>query len=93
MKHYWSKKAEKDLDKIYLYAEANFSSELALHIYYKIKATVSQLESFPELGRKIGDHFLKRYLVVDGNIILYEIVLGKAPMVIIRSIRPRKETQ
>jgi plasmid stabilization system protein ParE len=86
----WSKKADKDLDRIYLHICKHFSVDVAVHIYYKIKLLVTKLQDFPELGRKIGKDFHKRYLVIDGNILIYEIVLNKNPMVIIRSIRPRK---
>ena len=76
MKLYWTKKAEQDLNGIYFYP--------------KIKLAVLLLISNPELGRKIGNHFHKRYLVIDGNVITYEIVLKLTPMVIIRRIKPRK---
>ena len=92
MKHYWSKKADQDLDRIYLYICKHFSREIAIDVYIKIKSSTSRLEAFPELGRKIGKQFHKRYLIIDGNIVTYEIVLGKIPKVIIRSIRPRKVT-
>ena len=91
MKSQWSTKAKKDLERITKYVTENFSVELALHVTEKLKETALYLEQYPELGRKIGDHFHKRYLIIEGNTIMYEIVLNKTPMVVIRSIRPRKE--
>ena len=91
MKSQWSKKAKKDLDRIYDYVCTHFSIELAVHIRNNLKEAALNLEQFPELGRKIDGHFLKRYLILDGNVMIYEIVLNKTPMVIIRTIRARKE--
>ena len=91
MKSLWLKKADRDLDRIVGYICTHFSKELADLVVYKIKESVLHLESFPELGRKIGGHFHKRYLVVQGNTIMYEIVLNRTPVIIVRSIRPRKE--
>ncbi len=90
MKLYWTKKAEQDLNGIYLYIVKHFSKEVAFYFYQKIKLAVQHLELNPEMGRKIGNHFHKRYLVIDGNVINYEIVLKLTPMVIIRRIKPRK---
>ena len=91
MKSRWSIKAKNDLNRITKYVTENFSVELALHITEKLRESAVFLESYPELGRKIGDHFHKRYLIIDGNVLMYEIVLSQTPMVVIRSIRPRKE--
>jgi len=90
VKHYWSKKADKDLDRIYRYVCDHFTKEIAINVYYKIKLETSRLEAFPELGRKIVTKFHLRYLVVDGNVITYEIVLDEIPRIIIRAIRPGK---
>lgn len=92
MKSEWSKKAKNDLDRITDYISTQFSFELAKYITQRLQDTAIHLESYPELGRKIGKDFHKRYLVIDGNILIYEIVLNKNPMVIIRGIRPRKST-
>lgn len=91
MKIQWSKKAKNDLDRIVQYVTAHFSPELGFHVKTNIDERVLNLENHPELGRKLGDHFHKRYLIFEGNTIMYEIVLNKTPMVVIRSIRPRKE--
>jgi plasmid stabilization system protein ParE len=90
VKSLWSKRAKKDLDRITSYVSEHFSAELAEYIKSRLKETALHLEQFPELGRKIGGHFHKRYLIIDGNTVIYEIVLQKTPMVIIREIRTRK---
>lgn len=90
MKSQWSSKAKRDLDRIAAHVETHFSHELAEKTANRIKETVFLLESFPELGRKIGGHFHKRYLIIEGNIVVYEIVLSRVPMVVIRAIKPRK---
>jgi len=85
----WTKKAEKSLDKIFQHIVDNFSFELAERTYLKIKLAVSTLADYPRLGRRIGGHEDKRQLVVAGNSIIYEIILGASPCIVIRDVRPR----
>jgi hypothetical protein len=53
-------------------------------------AAISKLAKFPELGSKIAGHADKRVLVVEGNLVVYEIVLSAEPVIVIRNIRPRR---
>ena len=90
MKSLWSIRAKKDLNRITEYISEHFSHELAEFITQKLMDTAQYIERYPELGRKIGNHFHKRYIVIDGNILIYEIVLNHDPMIVVRAIRPRK---
>ncbi|HEY8272295.1 MAG TPA: type II toxin-antitoxin system RelE/ParE family toxin [Pseudobdellovibrionaceae bacterium] len=93
MRILWTKKAEKSLDKIFQHTVDNFSFELAERTFVEIKLAVSKLSDFPYLGRRIGGHEEKRQLVISGNAIIYEIVLGASPYIIIRNVRPRGTNQ
>ena len=93
MRVLWTKKAEKNLDKIFDHTIRSFSFELAERTYFEIRLAVSKLSDFPSLGRKIGGHEEKRQLVISGNAIIYEIVLSASPYIIIRNIRPRGTNQ
>lgn len=85
----WTKKAEKNLDRIFAHTIKNFSFELAERTYLEIRLAVSKLSDFPELGRRIGGHHDKRQMILSGNTIIYEIFLGRKPYILIRNIRPR----
>ncbi len=89
----WTKKAEKNLNKIFDHTIKNFSFELAERTYFEIRLAISKLEDFPNMGRKIGGHNEKRQLVISGNSIIYEIVISASPCIIIRNIRPRGTNQ
>lgn len=89
MRVLWTKKAEKNLDKIFDHTIKNFSFELAERTYFEIRLAISKLADFPKLGRKIGGHEEKRQLVISGNAIVYEVILSASPYIIIRNIRPR----
>lgn len=89
----WTKKAEKSLDKIFQHTIDNFSFELAERTYFEIKLAISKLSDFPHLGRRIGGHEEKRQLVISGNAIIYEIILGASPNIVIRNVRPRGTNQ
>lgn len=89
MRVLWSKKAEKNLDKIFEHTIANFSFELAQRTFFEIKLAVSKLSDFPHLGRRIGGYEERRQLVISGNAIIYEVILTGAPCIVIRNVRPR----
>jgi plasmid stabilization system protein ParE len=86
----WTRKAEKNLDKILSHVQENFSFAQAEQVYWKIKMTIEKLAEFPDMGRPIGGHAGKRSFVVAGNVVVYEIILQKAPFIAIRNILPRK---
>ena len=90
MKVLWTKRAEKNLDKILERVTTHFSHALAVQVYCQLKSSIQKLSDFPELGQKVGGYHQKRSLVVEGNIIVYEIFLQKEPAIVIRNIRPRK---
>lgn len=90
MKVFFAKKAEQGLDKIYSHIVKNFDFKKAHSVREEIVAAILKLEKFPELGLKIGGDSCKRFLVVSGNLIIYEIVISKTPFVVIRNIKPRK---
>ncbi len=89
MRVLWTKKAEKNLDRIFSHTINNFSFALAERTYFEIRFAVAKLAEFPSLGRRIGGHEEKRQLVISGNTIVYEIVLEAAPYIVIRNVRPR----
>lgn len=89
----WTKKAEKNLNKIFNHTIKNFSFELAERTFFEIRLAVSKLSDFPIMGRKIGGHNEKRQLIISGNTIIYEIVISSSPYIIIRNIRPRGTDQ
>lgn len=93
MRVLWTKKAEKNLGRIFDHTINNFSFELAERTYLEIRLAVSKLSDFPNLGRKIGGHEEKRQLVISGNAIIYQIVISASPYIIIRNIRPRGTNQ
>lgn len=93
MRVLWTKKAGKSLDKIFQHTVKNFSFELAERTYFEIKLAVSKLSDLPHLGRRIGGHEEKRQLVISGNAIIYEIVLGASPYIVVRNVRPRGTNQ
>jgi plasmid stabilization system protein ParE len=85
----WTKKAEKNLNKIFDHTIKKFSFELAERTFFEIRLAVSKLSDFPNMGRKIGGHNEKRQLIISGNTIIHEIVMSSSPYIIIRNIRPR----
>lgn len=90
MKVYFSKKAETGLDKIFTHVVENFTFEKAQIIRNELASSILKLAEFPELGSKLAGQSDKRVLIVDGNAIIYEIVLTKVPYNIIRNIKPRR---
>ena len=90
MKIKWTKKAESNLSKIFEHTLENFSFEKAQGVFLIIREASSRLSEYPEMGRKIGNHFHKRYLIAEGNVLVYEILLEKDSCIVIRNIRPRK---
>lgn len=90
MKIYFSKKAETGLDKIFTHVVENFTFEKAQIIRNELPSSILKLGEFPELGSKLAGQSDKRVLIVDGNAILYEIILTKEPYIIIRNIKPRR---
>jgi plasmid stabilization system protein ParE len=89
MRVFWTKKAEKNLDKIFQHIIKNFLSELAERTYFEVRLAVAKLSELPQLGRRIGGYEERRQLVVSGNAIIYEIVLGASSYIVIRNVRPR----
>ena len=89
MKAYFSKRAEKGLEKIFSHVVKNFSQAQAQIVRNELVASIIKIGEFPELGAKIAGQSDKRVLFVSGNAIIYEIVLQKDPFVVIRNIRPR----
>jgi plasmid stabilization system protein ParE len=85
----WTKKAEKNLNKIFDHTVKNFSFELAERTFFEIRLAVSKLSDFPSMGRRIGGHKEKRQLIISGNTIICEIVISASPFIVIRSIQPR----
>ena len=89
MKVLWTKKAEKNLLKIFKHIVKNFSFEIAEEKSHELQYLISMLSEFPNMGRMIGGYFEKRQLIVSENTVIYEIVLGPVPYILIRDIRPR----
>ena len=69
----------------------NFTFEKVQNIKNELASSILKLGEFPELGRKLASQSDKRVLIVDGNAIIYEIVLTKGPYIIIRNIKPRRK--
>ena len=90
MKVFFSKKAEKGLEKIFSHVVKNFNHKQAQTIRNKLVNSILKLGQFPDLGSKIAGQADKRVLVVEGNLIIYEIILSAQPIIVIRNIRPRK---
>lgn len=90
MRVLWTKKAEKNLNKIFNHLIKNFSFEVAEKNFHEIQFLVSKLSDFPNMGRMIGGNYEKRQLIVSENTIIYEIVLGPNPYILVRNIRPRR---
>ena len=89
MKVLFSKKAESGLDKILTHVVKNFSPQKAQAVRNRLVASILKLGKFPEMGLKIAGQADKRVFAVDGNLIIYEIVLKAEPFIVIRNIRPR----
>jgi plasmid stabilization system protein ParE len=90
VKVYFSEKAEIALDKIFSYVVDNFTFEKAQIVRNELVSSIFKLGEFPELGSKLAGQSDKRVLILDGNAILYEIVLSNEPYIIIRNIKPRR---
>ena len=90
MKVFFSKKAEKALEKIYQHVVDNFTKAQAKLVRDELVSSILKIGEFPELGAKIAGQAEKRVLVVAGNLIVYEIVLLAEPFIVIRNIRPRR---
>jgi len=90
MKIRFSRKAEKSLAKIFDHTKKNFSQDLALKILGTISQSITKLGEFPRLGQPIHRDPLRRKLVVEGNVVLYEILLTGDPSIVIRNLRPRR---
>ena len=90
MKVFFSKKAETGLEKIFDHIVQNFNQTQAQIIRNELIGTILKIGEFPGLGTKIASQADKRILFVEGNAIIYEIVLRAEPIIVIRNIRPRK---
>lgn len=90
MRVYFSKKAEIGLDKFFTHVIENFTFAKAQIIRNELASSTLKLGEFPELGSKLAGQSDKRVLIVDGNAIIYEIMLTKEPYIIIRNIKPRR---
>ena len=90
MKVLFSKRAERGLEKIFSHIVENFSHKQGQVIRDQLVASILKLSKFPDLGSKIAGQADKRVLVVAGNLVIYEIVLRAEPVIVIRSIRPRR---
>lgn len=90
MRVYFTIKAEKGLEKIYSHVQEHFTRDEAELIWANLKTSILKLEDFPELGVKIAGQADKRVFYIDGNAVIYEIVLKKEPIIAIRNIRPRR---
>jgi plasmid stabilization system protein ParE len=90
MRILWTKKAEKNLNKILSHLIKNFSFEVAEKNFHEIQFLVSKLSDFPNMGRMIGGNYEKRQLIVSENTIIYEIILGPDSYILIRNVRPRR---
>lgn len=90
MKVFFSKKAEHGLEKIFDHIVQNFNQEQAQLVRDELVSTILKIGEFPEIGSKIASQADKRVLFVEGNAIIYEIVLRAEPFIVIRNIRPRR---
>lgn len=90
MKIRFSRNAAKGLDKIFGHVRENFSDQIAIGILGRISERLHALETFPNLGRPIAGHPLRRQLTILGNVFLYEIVIARNPYILVRNIVPRK---
>ena len=90
MNVYFSKKAEAGLNKIFTHVVKNFSKEQAQTIRNDLVNSIMKLSEYPEIGLKLAGQATKRVLFVQGNAIVYEIILTKNPYIVIRNIKPRK---
>ena len=86
----FSKRAEKGLEEIFSYVIKNFNYERGQAVRDELVASILKLSKFPAFGSKIAGQADKRVLVVAGNLVIYEIVLHKEPIIVIRNIRPRR---
>jgi plasmid stabilization system protein ParE len=90
MKIKWSQKSYRNLEKILSHTEEHFSKEKATAVYFDIINSVEKLASFPLLGKPFGPEQTLRFFVIDKNVILYEIILEKEPLIYIATLIPRK---
>ncbi len=89
MKVFFSRKAELGLEKIFDHVVQNFSQEQAQIVRDELVSAIRKIGEFPELGLRIAAQSDKRVLFVDGNAVIYEIVLQAEPIIVIRNVRPR----
>lgn len=90
MKVYFSKKAQRGLEKIFSHVIKNFGHTQAQIVRNELVASIDKVGEFPEIGTKIAGQSDKRVLFVAGNAVIYEVVLQKDPFVVVRNIKPRK---
>ncbi len=90
MKVLFSKRAEKGLEKIFSHVVKNFSKKQGQVVRDELVSSIIKLGKFPDIGSKIAGQADKRVLIVAGNLVIYEIVLRKEPVIVIRNIRPRR---
>jgi plasmid stabilization system protein ParE len=86
----FSKRAEKGLEKIFSHVVKNFSKKQGQVVRDELVSSIIKLGKFPDIGSKIAGQADKRVLIVAGNLVIYEIVLRKEPVIVIRNIRPRR---
>ncbi len=90
MRVLFSKRAEKGLEKIFAHVVKHFSQKRGQAVRDMMVAAIVELGNFPELGSKIAGQANRRVLVVEGNLVVYEIVISAEPIIVIRNIRPRR---
>jgi plasmid stabilization system protein ParE len=90
MKIKWSQKAYRNLEKILSHTEENFSKEKAISVYNEILNSAEKLTLFPQMGKPFGPEQTLRFFEVDKNVILYEIILEKEPLIYIATLIQRK---
>ncbi len=86
----WAAKARKDLEQIVVHVRKNFSEERARKIRTELFIEIGKLSDFPQMGKIFVSNVNRRFLIVEGNLVFYEIVLDKDPFIVIVGIRPRK---
>ena len=90
MKIKWSQKAYENLEKILSHTEENFSQKKAIQVYQNILESIEKLADFPQMGKVFGPEQTLRFYVVERNVILYEIMLEREPLIYIATLIPRK---
>ena len=87
----WATRARKNLEQIVVHVREHFSDNFARQMRNELFSDIAKLGEFPQLGKVFSNNSNRRFIVIQGNAVYYEIIIEKNPYIIIVCIKPRRK--